>query len=325
MYRTFTRHCAVLVIAVVACFAPVAGAQEYPNRPLRMIVPFPPGGSADTVGRLLAQEAAKGLAQPITIENRPGAGGNVGAEAVAKAPPDGYTILFGIGSVVTINPWLYKDMRFDPARDLVPVALISTGGYVLIVNPGAPYRSFTDFIAFARRHPGRINYASYGNGSANHLVMEMLKNAGRLFATHIPYRGAAPAMTDVIAGQVDGMFDVPINALPQIQSGKVRPIAVSTAKRMPQLPDVPAVAETFPGFNGIGWQGIFVPAGTPPAIVTRLNQEFVRAVRAPEVDRRLRDNALEPAALSVTEFAALVRAETEHWGRVVKTMGVKLD
>ena len=324
MIQTRMRWAAAACAAVLLVAGQQARAQ-YPSKPVRVVIPFPPGGSADVVGRAVMQEAGKSLGQPIVPDNRPGAGGNIAAEMVARAPADGHTLFFGIGSVVTTNPWLYKDLKFDPLKDLVPVSLISIGGYVLIAHPKAPFNSFPEMIRYARANPGKLTYASYGNGSAVHLAMEMLKSYSGAFILHIPYRGAAPALTDVMAGQVDIMFDVFINSLPQVQAGRVKALATSTLKRWPQFPNTPAVAETIPGFNAEGWQGVFVPAGTPAAVVERLNAEISKALREPSVDKRLRDAGLEPQFLSPGQFAEFVRADHAKWGKVIRERDIKSD
>lgn len=298
----------------------------YPTRPIRMIVPFPPGGSADVAARLIGQEAARTLGQPVVVENRAGAAGNVGAEAVARANPDGYTALYGIGSVIGINPWLYKDLRFDPLKDLMPVTLTNAGGgFVLVVPASSPHATLEDFVAHARRRPGQMNYGSYGSGSAVHLVMEMLKSRAGIFLTHIPYRGAAPAMTALLGLQVDAMFDTLINAQAHIRSGKLRALAVSTATRMPQLPAVPAVAQTYAGFEAEGWHGVFLPAGTPREVAQKLDDALLRALKAPDVVRWLQDNGLKPGNLSLDAFAAMVRHDAQRWASVVRAANVQLD
>ena len=256
--------------ALLMSAAVTASAQGWPTRQIRMIVPFPAGGSADVAARLVAQQAALTLGQPIVVENRAGAAGNIGADVVAKAPADGYTLLYGIGSIFSSNPWLYKDMHFDPLKDFVPVTLVNAGGgFVLVASPQAPFNSLREFLDYARQNPGRVNYASYGSGSAPHLVMELLRAQGGLALTHVPYRGASPAMVAVLGREVDVMFDTYINASSYLRAGRLKALAVSTAIRMPQLPAVPAVAEIFPGFEAEGWHGVFVATGTPREVVSK--------------------------------------------------------
>lgn len=303
-----------------------APSTGWPARPIRLVVPFPPGGSADVAARVISQEAARTLGQPFVIENRAGAAGNLGAEAVAKSAPDGYTALYGIGSVVTTNPWLYRDLRFDPLRDLLPVTLTNAGGgFVLVVSTAAPWQSFSDLVSHVRRHPGALNYASYGSGSAPHLVMEMMKGRGSLFLTHIPYRGAAPALNALLGQQVDVMFDTLVNTLPHIRSGRLRPLAVSTARRMAQLPQVPAVAESYAGFRAEGWHGVFLPAGVPREIASRLDEALQRALKVPVVEKWMEDNGLRPGTLGGEAFAAFVRADHAQWGAVVRERDIRPD
>ncbi|MFM7531381.1 MAG: Bug family tripartite tricarboxylate transporter substrate binding protein [Rubrivivax sp.] len=245
---------------------------------------------------------------------------------MAKAAPDGYTALYGIGSIVTTNPWLYRDLRFDPLRDLQPVTLTNAGGgFVLVVSATAPWQTFSEFVAHVQRHPGSLNYASYSSGSAPHLVMEMMKGRGRLFLTHIPYRGAAPALNALLGQQVEVMFDTLVNTQPQIRAGRLRPLAVSTVGRMPQLPQIPAVAETWAGFRAEGWLGVFLPAGAPRDAASRLDEALQRALRAPAVERWMEDNGLKPGGLSGEAFAAFVRADHAQWGAVVRERGVRPD
>lgn len=312
------------VVAVgSALIAASAVAQGFPSRPIRMVVPFPPGGSADVGARLVSQHMAQSLGQPVVVENRAGAAGNLGADSVAKAPADGYTLLYGIGSIFTSNPWLYRDMRFDPMKDFVPLTLINAGGgFVLVVPTASPVGSLRELVAAAQKQPGRFNYASYGSGSAPHLVMEMLKSQSGISITHVPYKGAAPAMTAVLGAEVDAMFDTYISAAPQLRGGKLRAVAVSTATRMPTLPNVPAIAETYPGFEAEGWHGVFAPAGTPRDVVVKLDAALRAAVGSPEVGRWLQDNGLRPGNLSLDAFAAMLRDDHARWGRVVRTAGV---
>lgn len=320
--RTVLAHAAIGLLP----WAGVGAQTAYPARPIRFIVPFPAGGSADAAARLIGQEAARTLGQPVVVENRAGAAGNVGAEAVARAAPDGYTALYGIGSVITTNPWLYRDLRFDPLKDLMPVTLTNAGGgFVLVVPASSPHATLEDLVTHARLHPGRMNYGSYGSGSAVHLVMEMLKSRAGVFLTHIPYRGASPAMTALLGQQVDAMFDTLINAQAHIRAGKLRALAVSTATRMPQMPSVPTVAQTYAGFEAEGWHGVFLPAGTPREVAQKLDDAIQRALKAPDVVRWLQDNGLKPGNLSMDAFAAMVRDDAQRWGQVVRAANVKPD
>jgi tripartite-type tricarboxylate transporter receptor subunit TctC len=297
----------------------------WPTRPLRMVVPFPPGGIADTAARSIGAEMARDLGQPVVIDNRPGAGGNVGADAVAKAAPDGYTMLYAVASAFTANPHLYGSMPFDPLQDLVPVSETVLGGMVLLVRPDFPAANLREWLAKVKAQPGRLSYASYGNGSFPHLNMELLKSLTGTHVVHIPYRGAAPAMQDLLSGQVDMMFDQSATALAQIRAGKVKPLAVNTPARLAALPDVPAIAETLQGFDGSGWQGVWVPAGTPPAVLQRLNQSVVKALAAPDVRKRFTDAGLEVVGSTPEQARAKVERESARWKRVIDFARIKVD
>jgi tripartite-type tricarboxylate transporter receptor subunit TctC len=315
------------LLAWPLALAPLAsrGQAAWPTRPLRMVVPFPPGGIADIAARSIAAEMARDLGQPVVVDNRPGAGGNVGADAVAKAAPDGYTLLYAVASAFTANPHLYGAMPFDPLKDLVPVSETVLGGMVLLVRPDFPAADLREWVAKVKAQPGRLSYASYGNGSFPHLNMELLKSLTGTHVVHIPYRGAAPAMQDLLAGQVDMMFDQSATALAQIRAGKVKPLAVNTPTRLAALPEVPAIAENLQGFDGSGWQGVWVPAGTPPAVLQRLNQAVVKALAAPEVRKRFTDAGLEVVGSTPEQARAKVERESARWKRVIDGARIKVD
>lgn len=314
-----------LLFALLAALPSLAPAQTFPSRPVTMIVPFPPGGVADIVARTLATEMSKQLGQPMIVENRGGAAGNLGAEAVARAQPDGHTVLYAVGSILTANPHLYPRMPFDALRDFAAVTEVVSGGMVLVAHPSVPAASFKDLVAHAKAHPGRLSYASYGNGSFPHLNMELLKSTLGAFIVHIPYRGAAPALADVLSGQVEVMFDVSTTAIPQIRAGKLRPLAVNTPRRLAALPDVPAISEFIPGFDGSGWQGLFVPAATPRTALTQLHGAAVKALAQPEVRKRLTASGLEVVAGSSSELAEKVRQESAKWEKVIRFAGIRID
>lgn len=314
-----------LLFALLAAVPSLAPAQAFPSRPVTMIVPFPPGGVADIVARTLATEMSKQLGQPMIVENRGGAAGNLGAEAVARAQPDGHTVLYAVGSILTANPHLYPKMPFDALRDFAAVTEVVSGGMVLVAHPSVPAASFKDLIAFAKAHPGRLSYASYGNGSFPHLNMELLKSTLGAFMVHIPYRGAAPAQADVLSGQVEVMFDVSTTAIPQIRAGKLRPLAVNTPRRLAALPDVPAISEFIPGFDGSGWQGLFVPAATPRTALAHLHGAAVKALAQPDVRKRLTASGLEVVAGSSSELAEKVRQESAKWEKVIRFAGIRID
>jgi tripartite-type tricarboxylate transporter receptor subunit TctC len=292
---------------------------------VQMIVPFPPGGVADLVARTLGAEMSKELKQPVVVENRAGAGGNLGAEAVARSAADGHFVLYAVGSILTANPHLYPKLGFDAQKDFAPVTETVAGGMVLVANPGVPVKSLSELLAHAKARPGRISYASYGNGSFPHLNMELLKSMTGTHLLHIPYRGAAPALADVMAGQVEVMFDVSTTAIPQVRAGKLKALAVNMPRRLAALPDVPAIAEFLPGFDGSGWQGLFVPAATPEKAVQALHAAATRALAHPDVRKRLTDSGLEVVGGSPAELAAKIQRESAKWAKVVKFAGIRVD
>lgn len=314
-----------LALAVAMAAAPAAFAQP---RPIRLVVPYAAGGPIDVTARLLAERVKDSLG-PVIIDNRPGAGGNIGADAVAKAAPDGLTI--GISAVAThaINPWLFSKMPYDAARDFTPVTQIVRVPNVLVMNAETAARlniqTLADLIAYAKAHPARLNYGSGGNGSAGHLAGEMFKRDAGIFAVHIPYNGGNPAQLALLSGQVDFNFDNLATAAPNIRSGKLKALAVTTAQRSSVLPEVPAVAETLKGFAIDTWWGLVAPAGTPQDVVQRLNQAFVAALRAPETRTRFAQLMAEPVPTTPQEFGAFMRAELAKYERVVKASGAKVD
>lgn len=302
-----------------------AKAQAWPSKPIRMVVPFPPGGVMDMAARSIATEMERDLKQPIVVENRGGAGGNVGAEAVARAGGDGYTLLYGIGSGFTANPYLYPKLPFDPKKDFAPITETVAGGMVLLVRPDFPARDLKDWIAYVRTKPGVLSYGSYGNGSFPHLNMELLKSLTKTHLVHIPYRGAAPALNDLLGGQIDMMFDQSATAIPQVRTGKLRAIAVNTPRRLEALPDVPTVAESLAGFDGSGWQGLWAPAGTPPDVLQRLNQSAVKALQQPAVRKRFSDAGLEVVGSTPEQMSAKIARESDKWREVIRFASIKLD
>ena len=320
------RRRELLALGALAVSSGLARAQAaWPTKPLRLVVPFPPGGIADIAARSIGAEMAKDLGQPVVVENRPGAGGNIGAEAVAKSPPDGHTILYAVASTFTANPHLYGKMPFDPVRDLIPVTETVMGGMVLLVRPDFNAANFAEWLARVKSQPGRLSYASYGNGSFPHLNMELLKSMTGTHAVHIPYAGAAPALQGLLAGHVDMMFDQSATAIPQIRAGKVKPLAVNTPRRLAALPEVPTVAELLKDFDGSGWQGLWVPAGTPPAVVQRINQSVVKALAVPEVRKRFTDAGLEVVGSTPEQVRAKVEREFAKWKGVVDYAKIKVD
>jgi tripartite-type tricarboxylate transporter receptor subunit TctC len=301
--------------------APFAAAQEWPSRAVHIVVPFPPGGPADAVPRAIAQRMQLGVA--CVIENRPGASGTIGTGIVAKAPPDGYTFLSHVSSIV-IQPHL-GPTSYDVLADLVPVTQTVAGSYVLVVHPSFPASDLRGFIDVVRRAPGRYSYGSFGSGSGPHLAMELLKAETGLFIVHVPFRGAAPALQELVAGRLDMAFDTTFAALPHIRAGKLKAIAVGGARRVDALPDVPAVAETIPGFETDGWQGIFAPAGTPAPVVARIASEVAAALRDPELGRAIAQLGFRTVASSPADFAATVRGDHARWQRVIRERKIKPD
>jgi tripartite-type tricarboxylate transporter receptor subunit TctC len=300
----------------------VARAQSYPTRPVRWVVPFPPGGATDVVARLVSQWLSERFGQPVVIENRGGAGGNIGVQAVVNAPPDGYTMLL-IPTSATINATLYDSLPYNILRDIAPVSGLVLSPNVMIVNPALPVRSVAEFIAYTKANPGKVNLASPGTGTAVHMGGEMFKIMTGARMTHVPYRGGAPAMADLISGQVHVMFDVLPGAIQHIRSGSTRALAVTTRTRVDSLPDIPTVAETVPGYESTTWFGIGVPAGAPREIIERLNREMNACLTDPGISAKLAEVGTSPLVFTPAEFGAHLVAETEKWAKVVKASGVK--
>jgi tripartite-type tricarboxylate transporter receptor subunit TctC len=294
----------------------------WPSKPLRIVVPFAAGISPDVVSRLLAEPLGKALGQPVVIDNRAGAAGIIGAEVAAKSPPDGYTLFMAVNSIVGINPHVYARLPYDTFRDFAPVTQVVRVPYVLVTGPNG-IGSLQDLIARAKARPASVDYGSLGVGSGPHVVMEMFTNMARIRLTHIPYRGNA--VPDVMAGQIPLTFDPVTTAVPMVKAGKLRALAVTSPRRVAALPDVPAIAEVLPGYDGDGWQGFYVPAGTPAPIVQRLNTELVAALARPEIRARLLDLGLEPVGNSVEAFTRITRADFDKWGRIAKANNIRAE
>ena len=307
--------------------APWARAQDaYPNQPVRWIVPYPPGGGTDVIARSLSEAMRAGLGQQFVVDNRPGAATNIGAELVMRAKPDGYTLMSADNALLAFNEYLFGQLPFSPARDFSYIGAIGKFPLALVVNPGFEPKDFKAFLAYVKAHPGEVNYASPGNGSPHHLAMEMFKNHTGTQLTHIPYRGAAPAMADVMGGQVPCMFLDLASGLSVMQSGKVRVLAIGSAQRSKLLPDVPTLAEEgVRNTEVFAFQGIVGPAGLPEPVVRRLNSELNRSFSNPEVARRFNDFGMEAMPGSPEQFFALARAESARWGPIIKAAGIKLD
>jgi tripartite-type tricarboxylate transporter receptor subunit TctC len=309
---------------VSVLFAANAAAQPYPSKPIRLMVPFPPGGSTDIVARIVAQKLGSQLGQQLVIENRGGAGGTLGTAVVAKAPADGYNLVVGTTSTHVVAPSVYQKLEYDPVRDFAPISLMAVTPYLLVVNPGVSARNVKELVELMKAQPGKLNYASAGVGSTTHLAMEMLKDASQTYALHIPYNGNGPAGTAVIAGQVEILFGSLPAVLPHAKSGRVRALAVGTLKRSPSLPEVPTVAESgYPGFDASLWLAIMAPAGTPAPVIERLNKEIAVAVSSKDTAETLDKNGAEPLTSSPAELAAMVKEGVAKYAKVVKDAGVK--
>jgi len=316
----------LLAALLLGCLPLMAAAQgAYPHKPIRMIVPYPPGGPTDVLGRIVAQKLSESLGQQVVVENRPGASGMIGAELVAKAAPDGYTLLTN-ASIHVINPSLYPKMNFDALRDFAPVSLIAQVPLILVVNPGLPVKSVQELIALGKAEPNRLNFGSSGNAAAPHLAGESFKIATGIQMQHVPYKGSAPALTDLIGGQVQLIFDSMPSAMPHVKSGKIRALAVTTAKRSPTVPDLPTIAESgVPGFDISTWYGVWAPAGTPKDIVNKVSAEIAKALQQPAVRERLAALGAEPVGNTPEEFAAYCQSELAKWSKIVRESGARAD
>jgi tripartite-type tricarboxylate transporter receptor subunit TctC len=303
-----------------------ASAQSYPAKPIRLIVPYPPGGPTDLVGRSIGQKLTEAWKQQVIVENRAGAASAVGTEVAARAPADGYTLLLGTSAGFSINPALGGKLPYDPERDFAPISLLVINPQILVVHPSLPVHSVKTLVALAKSRPGQINYASVGNASPQHLGMEMLKSMTGIDMVHVPYKGTAPAVTDIIAGHVSLMFNSMPSVLPQVAAGKLRGIAVGSAKRSPAAPTIPTVAEAgVPGFDYVTWYGLFSPAGTPRDIVDRLNAQITRILADPELAKRFASQGAEPMSTSPDQLAQYRRAESDRWRKVIAGLKLKAE
>jgi len=319
-----TASTVTLLLASMCAFA--QPEPRWPAKPIRYISVFPPGGTTDIIARIVSERLTQALGQPVVVENRAGAGGSVGSEVGAKAPPDGYTLIGGTISSHAINVSLYSKLAYDPQRDFIPVTMYGFVPNVLVVNPALPVKSVADLIRLARQRPGELTFASTGNGTSQHLSGELFSMLAGVKMLHIPYKGGPQAMTDLIGGNVVSSFENLPNAIGFIRQGKLRPIAVTTAARAGQLPDVPTIAEAgLKDFDVMSWQGLWVPAHTPAEIVRRLNTEVVRIVRSPEVREKFTALGIEPVGNSSEAFAAFIKTEVEKWAAVVKASGARVD
>ena len=321
-----TPRRSLLALALSACCVGGAWAQDkFPSKPVTLIVPQAAGGANDTIARVIAQRLTEQLGQSFVVDNRTGAGGNVGTVAAARARPDGYTLMLTADSSMVINPSLYKSTGFDPVKDFEPVGTVATAGYVLAANPAFPAKNTAELIALAKQQPGKINIGSAGNGTLNHLIGEMLGKTAGIDMVHVPYKGSAAAVTDLVAGQVQ----VSVQSLPSsiafIRSGKIKVLGVVNPRRLPALPDAPTIGETIKGFGATPWYGVFAPAGTPKHIVTLLNAEIAKALDSKDVQERLAGVGCEPFRSSPEQFAGIVRDDLPRWARIVKDSGATID
>ena len=326
MHRVNATLVGALALVLVSLVTPLAGAQPaYPSKPVRLVVPFPAGGTTDLLARAAAQKLFEAWGQQVIVDNRPGAAGNIGAELVAKAPPDGYTLLMGTVGTHAINTSLYAKMPYDHVKDFTPVILVAGVPNVLVVNPGVPVNSVAELIAYAKANPGKLNFASSGSGTSIHLSGELFKTMTGVQMTHVPYKGSAPALTDLIGGQVQLMFDNLPSSLAFIKAGKLRALGVTGATRATALPETPTVADTVPGFEASSWFGILAPAGTPRDIVLKINGEVAKWLASPDAKEKLAAQGANVASGSPEDFAKHIQAETAKWAKVVKESGAKVD
>ena len=318
-----------LCLLAMCCFALAAGvasAQGYPAKPIRMVLPYPPGGGSDTIGRPLAQKLSESLGQQVIVENRGGANGNIGMEHAARAAPDGYTLVFALTAQLAVNPALYGKVPYDPVKDFAPITLLGTGAYILVVHPSLPAKTLKQLIALAKAQPGQIAYSSSGNGSGGHLAAELMNSMAGIRMLHVPYKGGGPALVDLIAGQVQVLFSTQLASWPHIQSGRIRALAVSTAKRPASIPDLPTVAEAgLPGYDSGVWYAVLAPAGTPRDIIMKLNGEIIRALKVQDYRALLVNNAIDPIGSAPEQLGQYIRSELTKWATVVKEAGVRVD
>ena len=323
---TFVRVVASVAAAGFLGLAPVHAQGTYPDKPIRFIVPFPAGGGADTYARLVTTPVSQALGQPIVVDNRPGSGGNIGAELVARADPDGYTLLYGTNGTHAINQTLYKKVTFDSTKDFAPVSRMTQIALLVVVHPSVPASNMRELVDWLKANSGKVFYGSAGNGTTSHLAGEMFKTVTGVDMTHVPFKGGAAAITDLIAGRVSLMIEIMGNAIPHAKAGKVRALAVTTERRFPTLPDIPTVAESgVPGFQISAWDGVFAPAGTPRPIVDKLNAAIRKALEDPKVRESLLERGAEPVPSTPDELGKFVASERARWGEVVKRSGASVD
>ena len=317
---------AALAAAAIGTVPAMAFAQAYPTKIITIVVPFAAGGTTDILARIIAQGLTTELGQSVVVDNRAGAGGNIGGQLAARAAADGYTLFMGTVGTHAINAALYKKMPFDPVKDFAPLTRVANVPNLLVANPAQPYKTVQELIAYAKANPGKVNFGSSGSGSSIHLSGELFKSMAKVDMQHVPYKGSAPAVTDLLGNQIGIMFDNMPSAIQHVRSGKLRPIAVTTAKRSPELPDVPTIAEAgVPGYEATSWFGMFAPAGTPAPIVAQLNKALVKVLAQPDVKKKINEQGAETAGETPEQFAAFIQTEAVKWGKVVKESGASVD
>ncbi|WP_077002722.1 tripartite tricarboxylate transporter substrate binding protein [Variovorax sp. KK3] len=321
--RTLIAGLAAAALPAMAPAIALAQGTAWPQRPIKLIVPQGPGGGVDIVARMLAPLLGEALGQPIVVDNKPGASTNIGAEFVARAAPDGYTVLFGINQTATMNPHIYPKLGFNALTDLVPVTQTSTVAYVLTVNNDLPVKTLAELVDYARKNPGKLSYGSYGAGSAHHLLTEMLSGTAGIQMTQVPYK--QPPVTDLISGNIQVLVDVSAVMLPYVKAGSVRGLAYTDAQRHPAFPELPTLSETYPQLVMVGWHGVWVPKGTPQPIVDRLNSEFRRIVQLPEIRKKLADFSVQSTGTSVSEFRDIIARDHQRWGAVIRERNIRID
>ena len=324
---TFVVRVPIWAVAMAGVFAmPLfAQAQAYPSKPIRLVIPYPPGGGSDIIARPLTQLMSASMGQQIVVENRGGAGGNIGMDYVAKSPPDGYTLIVGITAQLAVNPSLYPKLPYDLIRDFAPISLMGIAPYLLVTHPTLPVKSVKELVALARAQPATLTFGSAGNGSGAHLAGAMLNSLANVKTVHVPYKGGAPSMVDLVAGQLQLSYLTYTSSNSFIRAGRLRALGVTTAKRSPALPDLPAIAETVPGYDSAVWYGVLAPAGTPADIIARLNREFITALKNTELRQRLSSEAFEAIGTSPEQLGDYMKSEIARWAKLVKATGTRID
>lgn len=316
--------CILMAACLIAGLPCMATAQNFPHKPIRFVVPFGAGGPGDAIGRMIGRQLTESLGQPVVIDNRSGASTIIGTEITAKSPPDGHTMLL-ISTTHAVNPNLFKKLPYDPIKDFAPVTLITSTPFMLCLHPSVAANSVSELISLARNKPGSLNYGSSGAGSSIHLTSEMLKSAANIQMTHVPYKGSGPAFIDLIGGQIQLLFSSTVSSMPHVKTGKVRGLAITSLKRASALPEIPTIAESYPGFESSSWFGILVPANTPKPVIDRLMADTRLALKSPDVNQALVSQGAEPGGLSPAEFGRYFQSEITKWAKVIKSAGIRLE